>query len=330
MKKKFNNFITENLNNSKSKMKSIVDNALLKNKGGNNYFNYIDSSLKTYKNIDLIKTTIEQIKKDTNNNFNLILTGGFGDWVLILIKKGIISIPNSLILVNGSIRGKNNKLNKITYGKVVNIVYKIGDIYNKDYILIDDSYYSGSTKNAIDKFLKKINSKIIKTYVLYDGNDKINNNRTSLYRYYNYHNGTILNVNNLLNYLYQYDYLPIFNIEKNIINGNIKTIRQINYYLNKLNKNIDINSYNRKDELKFESHINENNDKKIELLFLPSGEIFYINLSILSKLISFETYKINYNKILNIYWDHHINYFTIKDKKRDILLKYIQEIKKKT
>lgn len=85
------------------------------------------------------------------------------------------------------------------------------------FLLFDDSYYSGSTKIAIEKYLKKYNSNISKTYVLYDGNDKIENDRVSLYRYYDYHKGTKLSVDKLLNYLDNYkNDLPTNNLEMNI------------------------------------------------------------------------------------------------------------------
>jgi hypothetical protein len=252
--KRFN----ESIDNSKSKMKSIVDNALISKIGGNEYFNSIDSSIKLPQNIDMIQTIFDNMKN--TYNFNLILTGGFGEWILYMIKKGKIKVPNNLILVNGSLRNKNNKLNKLTTGKDVDIIYKKHDLDNQNFLLFDDSYYSGSTKNSIDKYLKKYNSKIIKTYVLYDGNNKIDKNRLSLYRYYDYHNGSKLKINNLIKYLDLHkNNLPIDQIEKNIVNNKIQTIRQINIELNKLsmiynnNNIIDLNNINRKEEKEFES-----------------------------------------------------------------------------
>jgi len=329
----------ENINNSRYKIKNIVDNQLKKSIGGKNYFNNIDNSLKVYKNVDLIKDIILKIKKDTNNNFNLILTGGFGDWVLTLIKKGIINIPKSLILVNGSIRGKNNKLNKFTYGKEVNIEYQFGDIYHKKFILFDDSFYSGSTKNAIDKFLKKLNSEIIKTYVVYDGNDTIDNNRISLYRYYNYNNGTQLSINKLLGYLYTYhEKYPINTIEQKIIKGQITTIREIKKELNKIYNNIKINDFNRKDELKLENlgvissginknlNINQNDNNndisKKEILFSPSGEIKIITLYEFGVIVGINM--TTNNKIMK--FDKTINYWIVNDKDKYEFMKILNNI----
>jgi len=253
-----NKSLNESVDNSKSKMKHIVDDLLTKSVGGNEYFNKIDSSIKLYKNIDMIQNVFDYIKKEQKNNFNLILTGGFGDWVLSMIKKGKLTIPKNLVLVNGSIRGKGNKLNKLTTGKQVDIVFKKDEIENQEFILFDDSYYSGSTKKAIDRFLKKYNSRIKQTFVLYDGNDNTDKSRKSLYRYYDYHKGTQISIKKLLDYLHDNSGdVPTDEIENRIVKGQLLTIRQINVELNKVRINfnrkpIDINNINRNDELKYD------------------------------------------------------------------------------
>jgi hypothetical protein len=258
---KFKKFILESIDNSQSKMKSIVDDLLNKEMGGRNYFDKIDNSIKLPKNLDMIQDVFDYIRKN-NKNFNLILTGGFGDWILSMIKKGKISVPNNLVLVNGNIRGRNNKLNKLTTGDSVDIIYKKNEIDNQEFVLFDDSYYSGSTKNAIDKFLKKYNSYIKQTYVLYDGNDDLDKTRKSLYRYYNYNIGTKLSPEKLLNYLHNLNLdIPVEIIENKISKGEIITLRQLNLKINKLlkifNKNeIDMKNYNRKTELELKEKIN--------------------------------------------------------------------------
>lgn len=254
--KTFKNFILENIDNSKIKMKSIVDDLLNKEKGGEIYFDKIDFSIKLPKNIDMIQDVFDHIRKN-NKNFNLILTGGFGEWILSMIKKGKLHIPNNLVLLNGSLRGKDSKLNKLTTGNKIDIIFKKHEIDNQEFILFDDSFYSGSTKVAIDNFLKKYNSYIKQTYILYDGNDNIDKTRKSLYRYYDYNVGTKLSPNILLNYLYNLNLdIPFNNIENKISKGEIITLRQLIIEINKLlkilNKNeIDIKNYNRKTDIKF-------------------------------------------------------------------------------
>ena len=55
--------------------------------------------------------------------------------------------------------------------------------------MLDDSFYYGSTKDAIEHALKMIDSqaKIIKTFVIYDGSKIKKNNIFSMFRYYDYY-----------------------------------------------------------------------------------------------------------------------------------------------
>jgi len=106
-----------------NKMVKIAQDELKSHKGGDIYFNKIDSVLKLTKNIDVIKEVFNQIKAD-NKNFNIVLTGGFGDWILSLIKKRILNVDGNVVMISGSLRGTNNKLGKISKGKDIEILYK--------------------------------------------------------------------------------------------------------------------------------------------------------------------------------------------------------------
>ena len=182
-------------------------------------------------------------------------------YVLNLIKKGKLKVPNNLVLVNGNIRGKNNKLNKLTKGKDVDIVYKKGEIYDKNFILFDDSYYSGSTKNAIDKYLRKFGSRVSKTYVLYDGNDIKDKNRKYVYNYYDYNKGTERSPNTLLNFLYDMNPdVPTDNILNDITSRKIRTFKELIKSINKLlvkfgKPPIDDRDFNYKQETTYESFV---------------------------------------------------------------------------
>lgn len=218
-----------------NKITKIAQEELKKTHGGREYFDIIDHQLKLPKNLDIIKSVFNQINKEQGKDFNLILTGGFGDWILSLIKKGVIKVPNNVVSTNGSIRGSGNTLDKYTKGKEVDIIHKKGDIDNQQFVLFDDSFYSGSTKKALEEFLKKYNSNIYKTYVVYDGNDKKDKNRFSLYRYYDYHSGTELSVDLLIDYLYGLNVdIPKDTIKDKILKGEIKTINDVRKNVNNL------------------------------------------------------------------------------------------------
>lgn len=81
---------------------------------------------------------------------------------------------NKLIIVNGGLR----------VGNKIDLSYIKDYIKNKKFIFIDDSFYSGKTRNTIKNELEKYNANLNKTYVIYDGSKARDDNVCSLYRYY--------------------------------------------------------------------------------------------------------------------------------------------------
>lgn len=203
--------------------------------GGTEYFEEIDRIVKLPKNLDIVQDVFDQIHKEQGNEFNLILTGGFGDWILSLIKKGKLKVPGNVVSTNGSIRGKGGKLGKTTKGKDVDIIHKRGEIDDQKFVLFDDSYYSGSTKKALEDYLKKYNSEIYKTYVLYSGGKP--EEVAAPYHYYQYHTGTEKSVEFLLNYIYNKKVdIPKDGIEEKILKGVLKTENDVDAEIKRISR----------------------------------------------------------------------------------------------
>lgn len=57
----------------------------------------------------------------------------------------------------------------------------------KEYIFIDDSYYSGKTEKDIEIIMAKSGVTLKHTYVFYDGNPFQSPKRTAIYRYWDKH-----------------------------------------------------------------------------------------------------------------------------------------------
>ncbi len=53
-----------------------------------------------------------------------------------------------------------------------------------DFILLDDSFYSGQTRNLIREELERQGGRLVHTYVVYDGSRERDPNVSALYRYY--------------------------------------------------------------------------------------------------------------------------------------------------
>ena len=54
----------------------------------------------------------------------------------------------------------------------------------RDFILLDDSFYSGQTRNLIREELERQGGRLVHTYVVYDGNRERDPDVSALYRYY--------------------------------------------------------------------------------------------------------------------------------------------------
>ncbi len=76
----------------------------------------------------------------------------------------------------------NGKL--LTEDRPVENWYPDVSIDNKNYVFIDDSYFSGTTFIKIEKFLKGHNSTIEYVQVVYDGSKVASNKVKSFFRYF--------------------------------------------------------------------------------------------------------------------------------------------------
>ena len=232
--KNYNNFsIFKKINN-------IINNS--PTQGGPEFFDNLDNEIK--KTPEFTLEILDQIYKKYGYEFNLVSSGGYGKYLLDMLKSKKIKCNGSILILSGSLTSHKGFLNKITPDKKIYIVYSQGVSDNKKFIFVDDSYYSGSTLSTIAKYLKTINSDIIDKYVIYDGSDKKIDKLNSLYKYYDHNNGRILSKEDLISKLYKIKNYPI-EVEKEILSGKIKTnrdlIKQINQYTD---TKIDIYKFN--------------------------------------------------------------------------------------
>ena len=154
--------------------------------GGEKFFNALDLLIRSDRAIldDFVTWSIAHVKNFCGNwaednlvntkSVGVILTGRFGNAVLSNYLSLLDSEFADIIIVNGGIRE----------GAVPEI-YRQG--FNiKRYILLDDSFYSGTTMLSIEKAMQSIDPEvqIIHTCVIYDGGKEKRDNVSSLYKYY--------------------------------------------------------------------------------------------------------------------------------------------------
>lgn len=209
-------------------VKSISDTTSV----GNTFFDRLDSQMKNPQNKDIIIKLFEKIYSDFGTNFNLVVSGGFGDLIMFMLKKDEIKCGGTILQVSGGLTSHFTDMNKIKKSKEVIIQKQTGDIDNKDFIFVDDSFYSGTTGVSIDHFLKKHSSRILKTYVIYDGNDTKSSDRVSLYRYYDWNRGSKRSIEELMSELEKYSDIPSDVFEQRIMQGQITSLIQLRKEIN--------------------------------------------------------------------------------------------------
>jgi len=150
-----------------TKLNNIIKDLLDKFVGGEIYFDKLDEVLRSSENLDIIQKLFSPLKDN-----NVVVSGKFGHYILQLFDSGLISV-NSIIVANGGLRS-----GKIKSFKSRNL------IKNENYIFVDDSLYSGTTRNRVAEFIEKFNCKVSLSRVIYDGSIKKDDSVISLYRYH--------------------------------------------------------------------------------------------------------------------------------------------------
>jgi len=154
----------------KDKLKNIISNLLIKHEGGRKFFDALDDSIKSIVNEDI---TIALLKG--NSNEWIASSGEFGDRIYDLWKNKKIKCKG-VVVFNGKMA---------THEIGVHEWYPDNfDISNKQFVYVDDSYFSGNTVKKINDFLLKMNSSIKVVSVIYDGSKIKSKMVKSFFRYY--------------------------------------------------------------------------------------------------------------------------------------------------
>jgi hypothetical protein len=154
----------------KEKLANLVQELLAKHKGGVEFFDALDDKIKSITNKDMILALLKG-----NSNEWMATSGEFGDTIYKLWKEGYFKCKG-LVVFNGKM---------LTHSKGVSGWYPEGfDLEGKDFVYVDDSYFSGSTVRKIDDFLNQHGSRIKSVSVIYDGSKEKIPFVKSFFRYY--------------------------------------------------------------------------------------------------------------------------------------------------
>lgn len=156
----------------RTRLNKIVSDCIRDHTGGEEFFTAFDACVN--KDIELINTLLRIVV--LNRHYHIICSGKFGLYLsnVLAFQQGEI-FGGICLVVNGNLRNGD---------PVILLNSFQGDIKGANFVFLDDSFYSGKTRDAIKKTLNKLGGDLIHTYVVYDGSKNKDLSVTSLYRYY--------------------------------------------------------------------------------------------------------------------------------------------------
>lgn len=151
-----------------SKVIEKVNECLQKWEGGEIFFDKLDEMLKFDKQI--LADFVYKVKTEIENTgIQTIASGEIG------LCMHNYKIPTD-ILVPGGLRNGNRILGMDDFIEP-----------GKEYLFLDDSYFSGKTARIIQGEVERCGGKFVGCYVIYDGSRVRTEDVKSIYRYYDYH-----------------------------------------------------------------------------------------------------------------------------------------------
>lgn len=153
----------------KNEMFATVNELLEKYIGGQIFFTELDKAVKFNK--DILCELIKKINQDFETEYYTIASGEIG---LAMHNLGV-TID---FLVAGGLRFDPTKCNLEPFAD---------RIKDKDFIFVDDSYFSGKTAMVVKEEIERLGGHFICSYVAYDGSKIKDDKVKSLYRYYDHY-----------------------------------------------------------------------------------------------------------------------------------------------
>lgn len=138
---------------------------------GEPFFDALDAMIRGDQNI--LEAFMHFVySKIEGKRFGVILSGNFGNALFSAYGLDLYQNFSDVILVSGGLRKGE-----------VPVIFK-EKLAATDYIFLDDSFYSGTTRNSIASALASLNGRIVQTFVIYDGAKVRQKDVLSMFRYF--------------------------------------------------------------------------------------------------------------------------------------------------
>lgn len=165
-------------------MDQIIQELLDRHVGGITFFDHLDATWRTPAGWPVVRELLGRALvqpypsspgpfEKTFPGATPVSTGRFGMFLANAFGVG-------LILVTGGLRTPA-PMDDLWY-----VRQKLERGLSQDFILLDDSFYSGKTRGLIRAELERQGGRLVHTYVIYDGSRERDPEVTALYRYYDH------------------------------------------------------------------------------------------------------------------------------------------------
>lgn len=144
--------------------------------GGEKFFNALDFMIRGDVSIghSYIEWLCSYYTPSEAGAIGIVVTGRFGHFLISNYGRKLLQYFGDVVIVNGGIRdGEEPEIFR-------------DNLLMANYIFLDDSYYSGTTRDRIQKAMKSITptATFSRTFVVYDGSRRMDFRVKSMYRYY--------------------------------------------------------------------------------------------------------------------------------------------------
>lgn len=162
------------MNKQNKAINEIVKKCLLHHEGGEKFFDMLDENIRQDQN--LFEHMISFINSFKIEYQGIIVSGKFGTVFSNYLKENNYFSDKSIIRVNGGLRVLRPLIN------LCDIDFEL--LNGRSFIFVDDSFYSGKTRNVIRDTLLTYDSNLIHTFVFYDGSKERDKTVNGFYRWH--------------------------------------------------------------------------------------------------------------------------------------------------
>jgi len=163
---------------NKNNINGMIDRLLKEHIGGEIFFDNLDESVRnnSHNILDLMCERVEDMIRKLDTDI-VIVSGSFGRVFSTYVSEHFGRYPWNMIpivCVEGGLRKGNRVMN---FGELL-------ECPDGNYLFVDDSFYSGKTRDVISEKINEYDGTLVKTMVFYDGSINKDDTVESFYRYH--------------------------------------------------------------------------------------------------------------------------------------------------